>query len=69
MPETTKIKIKGIPFKCPLCGKDEFIVMDTVVNEKWHSIFNIEWANKSSKTCVCAFCGHVDEFINQESDW
>lgn len=69
MPETTKIKIKGIPLKCSLCGKDEFVVMDTVVNEKWHSILDIEWANKRSKACVCVFCGHIDEFINQESDW
>ena len=69
MLQVTKIHIKGRKLVCSFCKKDLFVIVDGLANEKWYAFLDMEIFSKQTKICICQFCGHIEEFVDQQSGW
>jgi hypothetical protein len=57
----------GRPVRCPHCGHTQFIHGSALLNTKGRTFFNMDWADPSAATLICAECSRI-EWYAQEPD-
>lgn len=66
MTNVKTVSINGKELKCMYCGHNMFWQAETLLNQKWLSIFNQEAWGKSGKAFICDKCGYKHEFISKK---
>ena len=54
--------VEGKRVVCPHCGHDEFVAGTAQLNTAVLTFFDLDWANKSAHTLMCAECGRIEWF-------
>ncbi len=58
-----RFTLKDKLITCSHCGLEEFEQGSAQLNTAGLTLLNLDWANKSATTLICANCGHVDWFV------
>jgi predicted RNA-binding Zn-ribbon protein involved in translation (DUF1610 family) len=61
--EPNSYKVNGINLVCPICGHNQFLARETLMNTPGMTIMGIEWANKAAQNYICDDCGYVLWFM------
>ena len=64
----TEYSIGGRPVKCPHCGETRFVAGHALLNTRGASLLNIDWANASATTLVCAECGRIEWYMKDPTE-
>lgn len=54
--------VEDKPVRCPHCGGEEFAEGEALLNTTGMTFLNLDWANKSASTLMCAVCGRIEWF-------
>ena len=65
--EPSEYTIAGKTVRCPHCGHQKFTPGHALLNTKGRTFFNMDWADPSAATLVCADCSRIEWFA-QEPD-
>jgi len=55
--------VEGRALKCPICGNERFRTRRTLMNRRWMTFFEFDWADRQAVTEICGRCGHVLWFL------
>lgn len=64
--KATLVTIGRRPFECVVCEGVQFFDREVKLNSTGMELFDLGWANKSATGLVCARCGYVHLFVNDE---
>lgn len=64
-PQTFTIKEKTV--QCQVCGHDKFHSRNTVLNQLWTAVLDLEAFSRETKSLICAECGYIHQFSKRES--
>ncbi len=60
-------QIAGRTIRCPHCEHQKFVLGRALMNSAGATFLNLDWADPSATTLVCAECGRIEWFA-QEPD-
>jgi hypothetical protein len=63
--EAKAYEVLGQQLRCPICQHDRFGMRRSLLNTRWLTFLNLDWANRRATNVVCARCGHMLWFIPQ----
>ena len=58
-------ELEGKRIICPHCGHDQFAKGRAQLNTAGMTFLNLDWANRSATTLVCAECGRIEWFLQE----
>ena len=53
---------------CSHCGNSEFTEGTAQLNTAGMTFIGLDWANKSAHTLLCANCGHIEWFMQNNAE-
>ena len=54
--------VEGKPVRCPHCGGETFAEGEALLNTVGMTFLNVDWANKTASTLMCAACSRIEWF-------
>jgi predicted nucleic-acid-binding Zn-ribbon protein len=54
--------VEGRQVTCPHCGGQEFVEGSAMLNTAGMTFLELDWANKSAYTLMCAECSRIEWF-------
>ncbi len=64
--EPTTVEVLGRSLYCYVCGYDRFWHRNVQLNTGLATFFNFDWIDPSATCCICARCGHIHWFLQQQ---
>ena len=53
------MEVKGHKLTCPICGGEHFLTQRYLLNTRWLTFFEWDWANKRAAAYICDNCGYI----------
>lgn len=63
--EAIQYQLDGKDLKCIMCGHDKFWTRKTLMNTKFFTFWELDWANREADNYVCGRCGYVHWFLKK----
>jgi hypothetical protein len=63
--EAKEYEVLGNRLVCPICGHTQFRMRRTLLNTRWLTLFDLDWANRRATNFICDRCGHILWFVPQ----
>ena len=60
--EVGSYEVEGRRVTCPHCGGEEFAEGSALLNTVGMTFLELDWANKSAYTLMCAECSRIEWF-------
>ena len=58
-------EVAGRPVRCPHCSHEKFVSGRALLNTAGRTFFNLDWADPSATTLICAECGRIEWFAQE----
>jgi predicted nucleic-acid-binding Zn-ribbon protein len=66
--EPGEYSVAGRPIRCLHCGETKFAPGRALLNSRGLTLFNVDWANRSATTLVCAECGRIEWYAQKPTE-
>ena len=61
--EAKEYEVVGNRLTCPICGHDRFTLRRSLLNTRWRTLLDFDWADRRAMNFICERCGHILWFV------